>query len=163
MLFPFISWVGAVAGNSRYVILVDFIQAVVCFGYWSRSPWTEIVKTYSTSECRWPTDCTDISHCRFCNYSCGTARWYGMRIGTIQSEGPWSTLLHPYHYSWSGHSTIVLYWCKISNGYFINSLRINSSYIIFCGQTKFILRLSVSSSSAVVTSRHGTILMMSTN
>jgi hypothetical protein len=59
--------------------------------------------------------------------------------------------------------TIVLYGWNFANGYNINTLRMSSYYITFCGQTKRVLRVRVCSTSTTVTSRHGIILMLSAN
>jgi hypothetical protein len=95
-------------------------------------------------------------------------RQYCTRIPTIPTEGRGNT-------SWRSITfipllaerisiiTIVLYGCSFSNGYDINTLRMNYFYISFCGDMKHVLRLRVCSSSTAVTCGKGIILMLSAN
>jgi hypothetical protein len=59
--------------------------------------------------------------------------------------------------------TILPFGCNFANGYDINTLRWSSLYIIFCGQTKYVLRIRVCSTSTVATSGYGKILFLSKN
>jgi hypothetical protein len=131
------------------------------------------INTYSTCECRSPTDCTDTSQLRCHNYSCGTRAVekltrYRTRIGTITTEGPQST-------SWRTFASIPLLAERASVSRRSSStdaiLRMATStrcgwalfYTTFCGQTKRVLRVRVCSASTTVTSGHGIILMLSAN
>jgi hypothetical protein len=57
--------------------------------------------------------------------------------------------------------TILIYGCIYSNGCDINTLRMNSFYVIFCRQTKLVLRVSLCSTSTASTPRHRIIPMLS--
>jgi hypothetical protein len=89
------------------------------------------------------------------------------RIGTT-SRGPQTTswwsiaciLLLAEHVCFQ---TIVLYWCNYVNGYNINTLRINSFYITFCGQMIHVLCVRACSTFTTVTSGHRIILIPSVN
>jgi hypothetical protein len=91
--------------------------------------------------------------------SCDIARKLGLSQPRVL-EVLHDDQLHPYYDSRSAH---VSRRCNFVNGYDINTLRMSSFYITFCGQTKRVLRVRVRSASTTVTSGHGIILMLSAN
>jgi hypothetical protein len=135
----------------------------MCFSDWSSVSVGEEVY-YGTRESRSPTDCTDTRECRCHNWTCETRAvenftWYRTIIGTIPTEGPRSTSWQSAHICFQ---MIVLYGCNFANDY-INTLRISSCYITFCGQRKHVFRLRVWSTSTTVACGHGIIFMLSAN
>jgi hypothetical protein len=61
------------------------------------SVWDRKCNTYSTCQCKSPVDCTDTSQWSFHSCSSGTRAvekltWYRIRIGTIPTESPRSTV-----------------------------------------------------------------------
>jgi hypothetical protein len=58
---------------------------------------------------------------------------------------------------------IVLYGCEFAIGYDIHTLRATSFYLIFSGETKHVLHVTVYSASTAATSGHGMILVLPRN
>jgi hypothetical protein len=161
-------------GQARCVILVDVIQALKCFGDCSNVSVRQKCNTYSTCECRSPTDFTDTSQWRFLICSCGTRAvekftWCPTRIGSIPVEDPRSTL-------WRWISFIPLLVERTSLSKRLSSMdgiwrmAMTSKhcgsypfYITFCGKTKYFLPLRICPKSTTVISGHRTILTLSAN
>jgi hypothetical protein len=90
--------------------------------------------------------------------------WYNRGIGTTQPKGPrsitWRATVSGLHICLQ---TIILYQCNYANGYDMDTTRLNCFYIMFCAETKFVLRARDGSTSTTATSEHGIILALSAN